>query len=332
MGVKRLPRDRRALIAAGRDPDEPAAVIERGTLAGQRTVVGDARRARRRCRAEADQRRRRSIVVGAGRGASRVARLARAAPPSRPQRRRHPRPSPGERPGRRACAAWAPRSSSCRRSGSCPGSTPSEVRDAVERPAHLRARLPDQPQRRQAAVRGDGRGGPRRARAANATVAAIGPGTAAALAEHGIDADIVPERSSPRRWSRRWPRSRSREARSWSRAPPRPATCSPTPWRPRRRGRRRGPLRDRSPRHPTRTPSRPRRMPTTSPSPLPRRCATSSTRSASRPPAPAARVVSIGPVTSEAAREAGLEVDVEAERHDIDGLVEALLDDAGTRS
>jgi uroporphyrinogen III methyltransferase/synthase len=41
-----------------------------------------------------------------------------------------------------------------------------------------------------------------------------------------------------------------------------------------------------------------------------------------------ARVVSIGPVTSEAAREAGLNVDVEAERHDIDGLVEALLADA----
>jgi uroporphyrinogen III methyltransferase/synthase len=48
--------------------------------------------------------------------------------------------------------------------------------------------------------------------------------------------------------------------------------------------------------------------------------------------APAARVVSIGPVTSETAREAGLTVDVEAERHDIDGLVEALLDDAGTHS
>jgi uroporphyrinogen III methyltransferase/synthase len=41
-----------------------------------------------------------------------------------------------------------------------------------------------------------------------------------------------------------------------------------------------------------------------------------------------ARVVSIGPVTSAAAHEAGLEVDVEAERHDIDGLVEALLADA----
>jgi uroporphyrinogen III methyltransferase/synthase len=44
-----------------------------------------------------------------------------------------------------------------------------------------------------------------------------------------------------------------------------------------------------------------------------------------------ARVVSIGPVTSEAAREAGIRVDVEAERHDLDGLVEALLADAAGR-
>jgi uroporphyrinogen III methyltransferase / synthase len=41
-----------------------------------------------------------------------------------------------------------------------------------------------------------------------------------------------------------------------------------------------------------------------------------------------ARVVSIGPVTSETAREHGLTVHVEAERHDIDGLVEALVGDA----
>ena len=38
-----------------------------------------------------------------------------------------------------------------------------------------------------------------------------------------------------------------------------------------------------------------------------------------------AKVVSIGPVTSETAREAGLEVHAEAERHDIDGLVETLI-------
>jgi uroporphyrinogen III methyltransferase/synthase len=41
-----------------------------------------------------------------------------------------------------------------------------------------------------------------------------------------------------------------------------------------------------------------------------------------------ARLVSIGPVTSATARELGLHVDVEASRHDIDGLVDALLADA----
>ena len=42
----------------------------------------------------------------------------------------------------------------------------------------------------------------------------------------------------------------------------------------------------------------------------------------------AARVASIGPVTSATARDAGLEVAVEAKRHDPSGLVEALLADA----
>jgi len=45
-----------------------------------------------------------------------------------------------------------------------------------------------------------------------------------------------------------------------------------------------------------------------------------------------ARIVSIGPVTSAAAREHGLEVHVEAERHDIEGLVDALLADAAAGS
>jgi uroporphyrinogen III methyltransferase/synthase len=40
------------------------------------------------------------------------------------------------------------------------------------------------------------------------------------------------------------------------------------------------------------------------------------------------RLVSIGPVTSEALRERGLVPHIEASRHDIDGLVEALLRDA----
>jgi uroporphyrinogen III methyltransferase/synthase len=47
---------------------------------------------------------------------------------------------------------------------------------------------------------------------------------------------------------------------------------------------------------------------------------------------PATRVVSIGPVTSETLREHGIQVDVEAERHDIDGLVEALVRDRAERA
>jgi uroporphyrinogen III methyltransferase/synthase len=44
----------------------------------------------------------------------------------------------------------------------------------------------------------------------------------------------------------------------------------------------------------------------------------------------AARIVSIGPVTSTTVREAGLEVAVEADPHDVDGLLAALLADAAT--
>jgi uroporphyrinogen III methyltransferase/synthase len=44
-----------------------------------------------------------------------------------------------------------------------------------------------------------------------------------------------------------------------------------------------------------------------------------------------ARLVSIGPVTSATLRERGLEPDVEARRHDIDGLVEALVSDVAAR-
>jgi uroporphyrinogen III methyltransferase/synthase len=43
------------------------------------------------------------------------------------------------------------------------------------------------------------------------------------------------------------------------------------------------------------------------------------------------RIVSIGPVTSEALRERGLTVDVQAAEHDIDGLLQALLADAAAR-
>jgi uroporphyrinogen III methyltransferase/synthase len=46
-------------------------------------------------------------------------------------------------------------------------------------------------------------------------------------------------------------------------------------------------------------------------------------------PEPQPAVVSIGPITSEAARARGLRVDVEADPHTIDGLVEALVRQLG---
>jgi uroporphyrinogen-III synthase len=52
--------------------------------------------------------------------------------------------------------------------------------------------------------------------------------------------------------------------------------------------------------------------------------------SGARPPADA-RIVSIGPITSATAEEHGLGVDVEAEQHDIDGLVQALIADVARR-
>ena len=47
---------------------------------------------------------------------------------------------------------------------------------------------------------------------------------------------------------------------------------------------------------------------------------------------PDTRIVSIGPITSDALREHGLEPHVEASPHDIDGLVQALLSDAAANS
>src|SRR5205085_12350653 len=39
MGVRTLPQIAQRLVAGGRDPQEPAAVIERGTFADQRTIT-----------------------------------------------------------------------------------------------------------------------------------------------------------------------------------------------------------------------------------------------------------------------------------------------------
>jgi uroporphyrinogen III methyltransferase / synthase len=43
-----------------------------------------------------------------------------------------------------------------------------------------------------------------------------------------------------------------------------------------------------------------------------------------------ARVVSIGPITSETLREHGIDPHVEANRHDVEGLVDAIVEDVRT--
>ena len=54
-------------------------------------------------------------------------------------------------------------------------------------------------------------------------------------------------------------------------------------------------------------------------------------QAADSPLSPHTRIVSIGPITSAALREHGLEPHVEAENHDIDGLLQALLADVAAQ-
>ena len=100
MGVRALPRIAERLVAGGRPSDEPVAVVERGTLPGQRTVVATladvAERAAGSPRAGDHARR-------ARRGAARADRLARVAAAARAHRRGHPRAGAGQR-ARRAPA------------------------------------------------------------------------------------------------------------------------------------------------------------------------------------------------------------------------------------
>ncbi len=192
MGVRQLPQIAQSLIAAGRPASEPVAVVERGTLPDQRTVTGTLQNIAEIARRE--QVRAPSItVVGpvaglAGqlewlsprplggqtvavtRARAQASGLARAlvqlganvvqAPVIRTQ------PLPGPPPDLTQydlVCFTSPNAVSALFERLGQGTTPADARDA---------------------------------RAfAGARVAAIGPGTARALAEHGLVADIVPERS-----------------------------------------------------------------------------------------------------------------------------------------
>ena len=117
MGVKNLPLIAERLAAAGRDPAEPAAAVERGTRPGQRTVVAtlaelagarSPRPGSRRPRSCSSARWPRDASGSPGSSAARYTASGSSSPAHAPRRAASPR----------RCASSAPRSSSCRRSGS----------------------------------------------------------------------------------------------------------------------------------------------------------------------------------------------------------------------
>jgi uroporphyrinogen III methyltransferase/synthase len=165
---------------------------------------------------------------------------------------------------------------------------------------------------------------------AGSTVAAIGPGTAAALERHGISADIVPERFLAEGLIEALadvPPRRALIARASSARDVLPEAL-----------RQKGAEVDVLPLYET----VPERLAERDLEELGRADYVTFTSSstvrffvsaAGEKLGTEARLISIGPVTSAALREAGLEPHAEAARHDIDGLVEALMLDAeATRS
>jgi uroporphyrinogen III methyltransferase / synthase len=322
MGVKALPRIAERLIAAGRDPSEPAAVIERGTLPGQRTVTGTLEGIAAAA-AEAEISPPSVTVVGpVAARRERIAWLER-------------RPLHGKKVV--VTRARAQASELARRLdalGAEPVELPAiriepridtdEVRQAVES-LHTYALVcltsTNAVQLLFEAMAAQGRD----ARAlANASVAAIGSGTEAALAGFGVIADIVPERFVGEELVQALEEleltgkpvlvARAAEARELL-----PETL-----------RKRGAEVDVVALYETvaEAPD-PEALERASDADFITFTSSSTVRNylqASPNGIPkGAKVVSIGPVTSEAAREAGLTVDVEADRHDISGLVEALL-------
>jgi uroporphyrinogen III methyltransferase/synthase len=325
MGVKRLAENAAALIAGGRDPEEPAAAIERGTWPGQRTVSATlatiaAAVERESVKAPA------LIVVGAV--AARREDLAWL----------ERRPLHGRRVVvTRARAQASGLAATLRDLGA----------EVVELPAiRIESRIDAEEVRTAAAAIGiyelvcltspngvrllfeaiaaadlDSRA------LAGVTVAAIGPGTARALAKRGVVADVVPERfvaegliealAEVEVEGTRVLVARAADARD----------VLPEYFE------RRGAevdvvalyetVREQPDAEAIEAAQAADYVTFTSSSTV-----TNLTEALGERFPTGARNVSIGPVTSDTAKAAGLEVDVEAEQHDIDGLVQALLADA----
>ncbi len=325
MGVGRVREIAAALIGAGRDPAEPAAAVERGTMPTQRTVLTT-------LEGLAD------AVAGAGLSPPAILVVGAVAA------RRETIAWLERRPLHGVCVVVTRARAQASGISRALASLGAEV---IELPAiRIEPRI-EEPQVRDAvsalhtyalvcltspngvrllfqAMAAQGRDA--RALAA-ATVAAIGPGTAAALREHGVIADIVPERFVAEALidsladvdvaGKPALLARAAEAREVL-----PAAL-----------RERGAELDVVALYETVT-EEPDEAAIEAAQEADYVTFTSSSTVRNllsvlgdRLP-PSARVVSIGPVTSQTAREAGLKVQVEAERHDPAGLVAALVADA----
>jgi uroporphyrinogen III methyltransferase/synthase len=312
MGVRRLAEIAERLGAAGRPADEPAAVVERGTLPGQRTVLA-------------------TLATVAERAAA-----AGIRPPSVTV--------VGPVAALRDELGWFEdrplhgRSVAVTRARAQASGLAARVRElgaeVVEAPAIRIAPLafdvPDlagydlvcltSPNGAELLL-----GALRDARAlAGTTVAAIGPATARALRERGIEADVVPERFVAEglvEALRDVPVSRALVARAREARDVLPDAL-----------RARGAEVDVLPLYETvaEEVGAPERE-AAGAADYVTFTSSSTVRfflQAVGEPGSGARLVSIGPVTSDALREHGLEPHVEAERHDVEGLIAALVGDA----
>jgi uroporphyrinogen III methyltransferase / synthase len=316
MGVARLGAIAERLLAGGRSPDEPAALVERGTLAGQREVIATLETIAARA---TDEQIRAPAIAVFGDAAALGSRLAWLAD----------RPLTG-------------RSVAVTRARAQASGLAAELRllgaEVVEAPAirivPLDVSLEDvsgydlvcltSPNGVHLLFAALERAGLDARALASAQVAAIGPGTAAALREHGVIADVVPEKFTAEglvdalagQPARHVLVARAAEARD----------VLPDALR------ERGAEVDVVPLY--ETVAEPLSSETLEVA-LSADYVTFTSSSTVRfwwdavGGRTGPRTVSIGPVTSAALRERGLEPDVEAARHDIDGLVQALVADAG---
>ena len=335
MGVRNLGRISERLIAAGRPADQPAAVVERGTLPGQRTVSAPLSEIAERV-AEAGVRAPAITVVGPVAALRDRLGWIESRPlwgmtvvVTRARAQASGLAAELQDLGARVVEAPAIRIESRPVEGEV-----AEAIDAIHEYALVCVTSPNGASLLLDALAARGRD----ARAlAGATVAAIGPGTAAELGRRGVRADVVPERSVAEALvkalagieveGKRVLVARAAKARDVL-----PDALAG-----------RGahvdvlalydtvtePL---DPEHARVVAEEADYVTFTSSSTVVNFLGALPPESNGAGPLDRARVVSIGPVTSSTAREHGLEVAVEAERHDIGGLVEALVADAGSYS